>query len=133
MINHHVNRILQHKGYEALFSLEVIKLLTCRWPAAQAKHVRKLQHLQNYSCVNDQKKSDSFRFTLITNNVVILQNYLFFFTSPICCIASHSIQKGTEIVSCIITLPNLVGGYSSAKTYYLHIRWPTKDQGSMVF
>lgn len=97
MINHHVNRILQHKGYEALFSLEVIKLLTCRWPAAQAKHVRKLQHLQNYSCVNDQKKSDSFRFTLITNNVVILQNYLFFFTSPICCIASHSIQKALKL------------------------------------
>lgn len=82
MINHHVNRILQHKGYEALFSLGLIKLLTCRCPAAQAKHVRKLQHLQNYSCVNDQKKSDSFRFTLITNNAVILQNYLFFLPAP---------------------------------------------------
>jgi len=36
----------------------------------QTKYIRKLQHLHNYNCVNDQKKSDSFRFTLITNNAV---------------------------------------------------------------
>jgi len=38
-----VNRILWHKGYEALFSLEVIKLLTCRWPAAAGKAHQKTE------------------------------------------------------------------------------------------
>jgi hypothetical protein len=39
--NNHVNRILQHKGYEALFFLEVLKLLTCRWPAVVGKAQQK--------------------------------------------------------------------------------------------
>ena len=50
---------------------------------------------------------------------------------PLHCLTFN--PKSTEIVSCIVTLPSLVGGYSSAKTYYLHIRWPAKDRGSMVF
>lgn len=39
--------------------------------------------------------------------------------------------ESTEIVPCIMTPHNLVGGYCSGGTYYLHFRWPAEDSDSV--